>query len=160
MAAPRRLLTLIAALLGLTLIGLFMQAMLWSRHAPPVHDAQIHSILHTNMHRQDKGDRQEPLRELEHPAALLPSQSQLSALVWSDPPPGPSLGEVSIRVFQEWGGGHAIWLYLFTRNNSYPLTSVRLTPSACASISSYLRGGRFWHGTVSPHCPPGRLGVC
>ena len=46
----------------------------------------------------------------------------------------------------------------FTRNNSHPLTSARLKPSACASI-----GGGFcqfhWYRIIFPHCPPGRLAV-
>ena len=39
-------------------------------------------------------------------------------------------------------------------NNSHPLTSARLKPSARAGI-----GGGFWHRIIFSHCPPGRLGV-
>ena len=42
-----------------------------------------------------------------------------------------------------------------TRNNSHPLTSARLKPSACASIL----GGGLWHRIIFSLCPPGRLGV-
>ena len=87
----------------------------------------------------------------------------------NDAPPHPLWGDTFVFFTSLGRFPHVLFhacirgkVALATRNNSHPLTSARLKPSACASTVDRLGGG-FWYRIIFSHChcpsPPGRLSV-